>query len=269
MTRALLLREARDRRALPLVLLHGLLGSPAVFHGLVARSNHPGEMLALELPGHGVPPRPMPSSFEHCVDELSRELPPHSVLVGYSLGGRIALGIAARHPRLVHGVVAVGAHPGISCDRERRERLAWELAQRELLAREGLVAFVRQWEELPLFASQRSLDRERLAAQRATRLGHDPRGIAAALAVLGTGSMPSLLQGLGAGRVPVLMLAGAGDPRFVALAREAQRVAPNVLARVLDGSGHNVVLEAPEALARVVDEQLSRWSPAHPLENSA
>jgi len=211
----------------------------------------------------------MPSSFEAAVDELANDLPRASVVVGYSLGGRLALGMAAFRPEKTRAVVAIGAQLGLIGEVERAERRRWEREQQELLEEAGLPAFVAHWESQSLFASQRLLDAQRLERQRFQRLGHDARGIAAAMDVLGSGRMPDLRPRVTRERVPVLMVVGGSDPRFVPRALDAAAAAPNIEARIVAHAGHNVLLEAPEILADVLDQQLSRWSPAHHLEKIA
>lgn len=269
MSHRVLLREARDPRAAPVLLLHGLLGSPQSWQEVVSALGHAGPIHAAVLPGHGRPPRPMPSSFEAAADELANDLPHASVVVGYSLGGRLALGMAAFRPDKTRAVIAIGAQLGLIGEVERAERRSWEREQQELLEKAGLAAFVAHWESQGLFASQRSLDAQRLERQRSQRLAHDARGIAAAMDVLGSGRMPDLLPRVTRERVPVLMVAGESDPRFVARAHAAATAAPNIEARIVAHAGHNVVLEEPEILAGILDQQLSRWSPAHHLEKIA
>jgi 2-succinyl-6-hydroxy-2,4-cyclohexadiene-1-carboxylate synthase len=242
------LRRARDPRAVPVLFLHGLLGAAEFWSELAALLSYPGALGAVTLPGHGLPPSPAVQSFEEAVDALPLER--GSFVVGYSMGGRLALGLAARRPRDVRGVVAVGAHAGIADAAERERRIEWERKERALLESRGLDAFVDHWDTLPVFATQadllaRPLSRARLARQRAMRLGHDVGAVAQAFTALGSGHMPLLPKA----RVPTLLVAGERDERFAPAAH-----------RCIPGVGHNVVLEAPDAFARLLDRQLVEWS---------
>jgi 2-succinyl-6-hydroxy-2,4-cyclohexadiene-1-carboxylate synthase len=261
------LRSGKDAAAAPVLLLHGLLGGPEAFGEVVSELSYPGAILAARLPGHGASPSVVPDGFEQAVAAIARAIARPALLVGYSLGGRLALGLAALHPRKVRGVIAVGAHLGIEDPKLRAERSEWERAQSELLLRVGLDAFVRQWEELPVFATQRELGESqgrvgevRLARQRAMRLSHEARGIALAITRLGSGRMPLLSQKLAQHRVFVLMVAGERDRSFDAHAERASDASAHVHAHVVPSVGHNVALEAPATLAKILDQRLHAWS---------
>lgn len=234
-----------------LVLLHGFLGGPESWARFATALRHSGPVHAPRLFGHGQPPREVPPDFWGAVDALADEIPPRAIVIGYSLGGRLALGLACRHGERLAGVVAIGARPGITDAAERGARVSWEDELAEALERGGIERFVERWEALPLFASQRELPSALLAAQRRLRTSHDPRALGKVLRNLGTGRMPVLP--LDRAKAPVALLAGEHDPRRGALH------AP------VPGAGHNPLLEAPEALVRIIRDQLARWS--SPLEN--
>ncbi len=235
------------------VALHGFLGGPESF-AQVQRAfglESPSQVHALVLPGHGPAPWGLElETFDAVVDALIERLPGgRCVLCGYSLGGRLALAMAARAPDRVARVLAIGAHLGLSSTTLRAERRVWEEAQVARLQQQGLAAFVTSWASMPLFASQRDLPVELLAAQERTRLSHVPRGLAWALTVLGTASMPELLPRLLACDVPISLMAGERDQPYVAsLSSAAAELGCEI--QIVPGVGHNVVLERPAAVAR-------------------
>lgn len=245
----------------PLWLLHGFLGAPESWQRLRAELRYPGLVRVPCLFGHGLPPREVPADFDRAVDALAAEIREPAFVVGYSLGGRLALGLACRHPERVRGVIAIGAHPGLATAEERAARRAWEDELALRLETESLASFVDAWEKLPLFASQTRLPEAVLAAQRATRLAHDPRALGRALSALGTGRMPELP--LERAEVPVLLLTGEHDDKLAA----AARARPGVPERRIPGAGHNPLLETPSLLARVLDRELAAWSVTNTLEN--
>jgi 2-succinyl-6-hydroxy-2,4-cyclohexadiene-1-carboxylate synthase len=210
------------------------------------------DVLRPSLPGHGVPPAPFPEGgFSGTVRELAGLIePPHApaLVVGYSMGGRLALALALAYPERIHTAVVVGAHPGPRTEKEGRERAALDDARAARVLELGLPRFVAEWEKEPLFATQSRLPAEVLEAQRRDRLGHTEQGIARALRDLGPGRMPSQWDGLEmAGPVALHWVVGTEDPRSASIGGRAR-------VHRVEGAGHNVVLEAPVALARIIED---------------
>ncbi len=240
------------------VLLHGFLGAPASWE-LVRAALPPSErVLAPALAGHGARPVPAPASFEAEVDRLAdalvREEAGACHVVGYSMGARVALVLALRHPALVARLTLVSVLPGIGDDEERRVRAQHDDAlARELEAR-GLPAFVTRWEALPLFESQRALPTEVRARHREIRLSHEAAPLARALRVLTPGRMPPCAPKLGEIAAPTLLVAGAQDAKFVSVARSIAPLFADARVRILRDVGHDPTLERPRELASLMKE---------------
>jgi 2-succinyl-6-hydroxy-2,4-cyclohexadiene-1-carboxylate synthase len=238
----------------PLVALHGFAGAPAAWGAVASAIGGRALVAAPWLPGHD----PLPGwfgggTFEDAADAIARALPAlHSGpwhLLGYSLGGRLGLAMVLRHPDLFASACLVGASAGLRSEEERRARRESDAGWARLLRERGLAAFLAAWEGQPLFAGQRGLPAAMLEAQRSWREGLDAEGLARSLEWLGLGEMPDLWPALAQVRVPVLFVAGARDGKFASLAGAMAAAIPGAEARLVAGAGHNVVLEAPEALA--------------------
>jgi 2-succinyl-6-hydroxy-2,4-cyclohexadiene-1-carboxylate synthase len=185
-------------------------------------------------------------------------------VLGYSLGARVALGLCLEYPELFSRAALIGVNPGITEPSERTERVRWEQGFIEVLEREGLAAFLAQWEELPLFRSQASLPAEARAVQRHIRASHRAEGLAHALRVLGTGQMPDYFPELGRLKLPVLLVAGENDVKFRSIAERAQALLQNARIAVVPGAGHNPLIEAPDALLASIELFLTAPSLATP-----
>lgn len=242
----------------PLLLLHGFTGTPSAFAPLLARLSDFETTRSPALVGHDGRDRsgaPADDSFTTECDRIAavaRTLAPVHV-VGYSLGARIALGAIARHPALFRGATLIGLHPGLSDPEQRRDRVAADEVWCQILERKGLEAFVDAWQAQPLFASQATLPQEAIARQRRERLTHHPMGLAYSLRATGLGKMPDLSAVLdsdvwGHGP-PIELVVGGLDAKFVTL---AARYASRRSVLVVEGAGHNVLLERPEVVADAV-----------------
>jgi 2-succinyl-6-hydroxy-2,4-cyclohexadiene-1-carboxylate synthase len=237
----------------PLVLLHGFLGAPASWQAVLDALPHHGPVWCPWSPGHG-PAAPAPSSWQATVQALAAALPAGAVLAGYSMGARLALAAALLPGTALRATVLVGGHVGLATAAEREARAAPDARRAAALRAGPLEAFVTEWEALPLFASQQALPTALLAQQRAQRLAHDAQALAWAFDVAGLACMPDLRPAVAAARQPLHFLTGALDARFTALAATLARP-PWVTHAVLPGAGHNLLLEAPAAVAA----SLAQW----------
>jgi 2-succinyl-6-hydroxy-2,4-cyclohexadiene-1-carboxylate synthase len=191
---------------------------------------------------------------EAAAGELNRS---RAVLVGYSMGARVGLGLLARRPPWLSRAVLVGGRlpPADPAEREARRRLEDGWCHR--LRRDGLEAFLREWEAMPLWRTQADLPRARWERQREIRSRHDPEALAAAVETLGLARMPRQPDRLAAVEARVTLVVGSRDEKFAPLLRELAGVLPDAVSHTVPGAGHNVVLEAPDALARLVEGDLA------------
>jgi len=244
------------------VLLHGFTGSAASWGDALVDdlASRVGAPVLVDLPGHGsrVGERdPEAFTLERTWELIEEALPEPAPLVGYSMGGRLALSYAVEHPERVSALVLESASPGLLTaeERARRRTSDEELARR--LEQDGTGAFVDSWEELPLFASRKALPDEVRARQRALRLSNDPRSLASSLRGLGTGALPSYWEALGELGLPVLLLVGAFDAKFQAIAGHMADRLPRARQVVVPEAGHTVHLERPgawvDAVGRFLD----------------
>jgi 2-succinyl-6-hydroxy-2,4-cyclohexadiene-1-carboxylate synthase len=214
------------------------------------------ETLAVDLPGHGDAPPPadadLHTSAERMVAEAGR-----AVYVGYSMGGRVALHAALEHPVEVRALVLIGATAGIDDDGERSERRAADERLARRIETIGVPAFLTEWLGNPMFAGLSDG-----AAMRDDRLRNTAIGMAASLRATGTGTQQPLWDRLGDISVPVLVVAGEHDRKFRALGERIADAVPDSTLSVIDGAGHSVHLERPEATADAIAEWYRLRAPA-------
>lgn len=95
---------------LPLVMLHGWGMNLRVFDALREHlAAH--ETIAIDLPGHGRSPWWPDASFDSFCDAVLDALPPRCVLLGWSLGAKVAMALAARAPERITALVLLSATP--------------------------------------------------------------------------------------------------------------------------------------------------------------
>jgi 2-succinyl-6-hydroxy-2,4-cyclohexadiene-1-carboxylate synthase len=234
---------SRGRRV---VLVHGFTQTLASWAPVGERLGRRWEVVRVDLPGHGGSGR-VRVGFEEAAG-LVGEAGGVGAYVGYSLGGRVCLRLALDRPDLVPALVLLGASPGIAGAAGRAERRAADEALAGQLEREGVAAFVDRWLAGPLFATLPAG-----VAGRAGRLANTPEGLAYALRRLGTGAQEPLWDRLAGLRPPTLLVAGALDAKFAAVAREmAAAIGSAARVELVPGAGHAVHLERPDETAALV-----------------
>jgi 2-succinyl-6-hydroxy-2,4-cyclohexadiene-1-carboxylate synthase len=175
------------------------------------------------------------------------------VLVGYSLGGRLALRAALRSPGSFAAVVLVGSTAGIEEGPMRAQRVEADeklASWMEAMPIEDIVAL---WERQPLFADQ---PESLVEAQRPGRRSHDPRDLALILRTAGQGALDPVWHELRTLELPLLAIAGARDEGYTAAAKRLAAAAPNARAAIVEDAGHAAHLQRPEEVARLIAEFL-------------
>ena len=249
----------------PLVLLHGFTGSAASWSPLIDEFAGLGRIVAIDIIGHGAstaPEDPAHYAFEQALRDL-KEITgrlgiARAAWLGYSMGGRLALGMAVDHPEKVTSLILESATAGIQHEKERIERAEADQALARRIEAVGIERFVDEWEGLPIWESQRVLPDEVLRFQREIRLRNRTVGLANSLRGMGQGAQPSYWDRLGEIDLPVLLTAGALDRKFAGIAGQMGiRIAGAELSVVPD-AGHAVHLERPREFLGEVRAFLAR-----------
>lgn len=254
----------------PLLALHGFTGSSASWQPLIGQLAATRCTIAVDLIGHGQSDAPADPARYHadaCVADLVAILDllglEQTAVLGYSMGGRIALQLAATKPERISALVLESATAGIRDNAERQQRIASDETLARMIEEQGIDAFVRYWQQIPLFASQAQLPnavRDHLAAQ---RLRNNPAGLAASLRGMGAGQQPPQWEHLARLRMPVLLLAGEHDHKYRGLAAAMHTALPQARITIVPNAGHTIHLEQPAIFAQLVTTFLQHTDPLH------
>jgi 2-succinyl-6-hydroxy-2,4-cyclohexadiene-1-carboxylate synthase len=245
--------------------LHGFMGSAADWQDVATAIGDRAFCIALDLPGHGASLGFVPEAYTmegtaravvRTLDDLKARRP---VIVGYSMGGRLALYLALRHPERCAGLFLESASPGLESAGERAARREADQEKAKWLESGDFENFLRDWYRQPLFAPlarEAGLLRRTIEARRR----NDPTELARLLRGMGTGSQPSLWQELEGLAVPALAVAGQLDGKYVGISSRMASISPKVEPVVIPGVGHDVHDEAPAQYAALLGRFLDRLS---------
>jgi 2-succinyl-6-hydroxy-2,4-cyclohexadiene-1-carboxylate synthase len=232
-----------------IVLVHGFTQTGRSWAPIADRLADRFEIVAVDAPGHGRSAR-----VEADLDtgaELLAVVGGAANYAGYSMGGRLCLHLALAHPEIVDRLVLVSATAGIEDERERATRRAADDALATMIERDGVDAFLEGWVAQPMFAT---LDDPGLEDRRR----NDAGGLASSVRLAGTGTQRPLWDRLPALTMPVLVVAGALDAKFTALAERMAGLIPDATLAIVDGAGHTVHLERPDEFADLLAAWLNR-----------
>lgn len=246
----------------PVTLLHGFTQSGRSWRELIGHMPEGRMWIVPDLRGHGETQtrHRAPCSMAACTKDLLMLWEHLGVerthLVGYSMGGRLALHVAARHPERVLSLVTIGAHAGLE-EGARAGRRQGDEALAERIEHEGVESFVNYWGGLPLFAGVERRGPAYVAQVRAERLQNHAAGLACSLRGMGAGVMEPLWDELDRLTMPCTFVAGQLDHGYVASARRLAAAVPSGRHEIVLRAGHSVHQERPDAFARVLGAHLA------------
>lgn len=263
-----------DSRNLPLLFLHGFLGSGRDWFGVAESLAREYFCVLVDLPGHGKTrlrwqPGDDPFRFGGrkllaVLDTLQID---QSVLLGYSMGGRMALATLLSYPDRFSALILESAHPGLEDEAERKTRSQWEEEICERLGREEFPIFLNRWYAMAIF---RSLQKNppQLAAIIERRMQNRPEWPAAVFSGFGLSRQPNFWPQLVKITVPVLLIAGDLDPKYCAITSRMHRLIPQSHLVIIQNAGHMVHEEKEKTFTLEVKKFLrslvnSRFRPSY------
>lgn len=242
-----------------MVALHGFTHTGAQFDRLADAAAC--TIIAPDLPGHGdsAGHATDPATVVDAVADTVRATGGADAVpvLGYSQGARLAIAVTAAHPDAVSGLVLVSGSPGLDDEAERSARRASDEALAASIRSGGVEAFIDEWTDGGITSTRhRSEDDRRTDRER--RLVNTADGLARALTGYGQGVFPSQWSVLPRIAVPVLLVAGERDRRYVDLAASMASSFPHATVAVVEGAGHDVVADRPVSVGSLVSAFLDR-----------
>lgn len=249
-----------NHHAKTVLLLHGFMSDCRSMESIGQELGGSYNILYVDLPGFG---RSYSQKYDYgmetislCINEILKELNLDAVhVLGYSMGGRVALSFASIYPGRVHSLILESASPGLIDTDEKEKRLDIDKNRAGKIT-ESYQKFLDDWENMGLFRSQNNLSDEAFKQQREMREAQRPREVADSLLKYGTGVQPSYWERLQSLKMPVLLIVGAFDQKFVDINENMAKSIENAKLRIVDDAGHNIHLESAEKFDIIIKEFL-------------
>ena len=247
----------------PLLLLHGFTGSSAAWADVRVSLRQRRQLVLVDLIGHGLSAAPDDAeryTLECAALDLLALLDQLEItqtdMLGYSMGGRLALHLAVHAPERVRRLVLESASPGLADAQQRAARLAADGQLAERIERDGVAAFVAEWEQQPLLALGGQVPGAVRRRQHLLRLDQRAQGLANSLRGMGAGRQTPLWDRLDTLRCPTLLVVGERDARYRAVADQMRALLPAAAIALVPDAGHTVHLDQPAPFASLVTDVL-------------
>ena len=248
----------------PLLLLHGFTGNSDTWTETIDYLKEHYTCIAVDIIGHGRSSCPADEERYNIelaardMNELMNKLGHFKFhLLGYSMGGRLALTIAALFSNSVKSLLLESASPGLKTSEERLQRKKADANLAEKIEQEGIESFEKYWSEIPLFATQQKLPQEKRTAIRQQRLQNSVVGLSCSLKGMGTGSQPSWWGALSDLSMSVLLVTGTEDRKFTKIASQMVQLIPSAVWKEINGAGHAIHVEDSAKFGTIIKEFLS------------
>lgn len=232
--------------------VHGFTQTRESWTPLLNKLSDAFQYVTIDAPGHGESSL-LTGDLLQTADQLVATAGP-AVYCGYSMGARMCLHAALIHPEAVTGLVLISGTAGIDDESERRKRHQSDQQLAQHILDIGVDQFIDEWLAQPMFSTV-PID----ADDRVLRKFNTASGLANSMITAGTGSQLPLWDRLGELRMPVLIIAGANDAKFVAIAKRMHRLITLSQLEIVTNAGHTVHYEQPAVVASL----LEKWLSAH------
>jgi 2-succinyl-6-hydroxy-2,4-cyclohexadiene-1-carboxylate synthase len=227
------------------------MGDSNEFNEVIALLSAQFCCLTVDLPGHGKTRvlggdecYTMSNTAQALINLLEQLNVKECFLVGYSMGGRLALYLNLHFPQCFSKVVIESASPGLKTQGDRVERTQRDIELAQELEKSDFSSFLSNWYNQPLFVSLKK--HPEFKSLIASRLQNHPLELAKLLRNMSTGCQPYLWEELKKNRNPLLLLVGEYDAKFIAINSEMARLCKSAKLEIVNNCGHNIHFENPK-----------------------
>ncbi len=238
----------------PVILfLHGFMGDRFEFASAIDTLSKQFYCVAIDLPAHGqteVNDQDYAYTIHATADCVIKFLDflhvNHCFLVGYSMGGRLALYLTIHYPQYFAKVMLESASAGLRTAAERGDRLAKDrqlATELENLENGNFKLFLENWYRQAIFVNLRS--HPNFPQMLAQRSNNSPVKLAKSLRNISTGLQPSLWEELPKNKIPLLLVVGELDRKFININQQIEQLCKSCKLEIIPNCGHNIHFENP------------------------
>jgi len=245
-----------------IIFFYVFLGSGLDWEEIIDRLSSDFYCLAIDLPGHGktrVHGSITAYSMESFAGSFTRFVKSSGImnpsLVGYSMGGRLAMFLTVSVHNLWSAAVFESATPGLRKEKQRVERQTKDNKIAKRLEKEKLEDFIADWYQQTLFQTLEKSKNFNSIVKR--RRNNNSEELAKSLKMMGVGVQPSLWNACRTINIPILLLTGEFDRKFCSIIKDMNTINSDFNLEIIKNAGHNVHLEQPDAYFKQIHKFLT------------
>ena len=248
----------------PILFLHGFSGSSNCWTDIRKEISAP--TLALDVPGHNK------SYFlnldeEYTYKDFRSELflilnhinVKKVHLLGYSMGGRLAISFTQKYPELVKSLILESSSLGLVSHDEKEAQIEKDDKLLQLI-NTSMDEFVSHWSKNPLFINQESRNKDDFNKLNENRLKHSKDQLSKSLLSLSKANMPAFIEAFSTFDCPVYLINGKEDTKYIKINRDMMKVNKRAKQFIINNSSHNVHIENKNDFILTVNNILKDFS---------
>jgi len=242
------------------LLIHGFTGSSEDWND-VRNSMKGVRFLLLDLPGHGRSDSSpdlkyyTQENLVKLIEDIRNGLGlKRLIIIGYSMGGRLALSYAVEYPDNLQKLIIESGHAGLETEEERSERTNQDEKLADFIVQNEIDDFVDFWMSKDIFVTQSNLPESERVEIRNRKLLNSTRGLSNMLKGFSPGRMTPLWDKLRKVHCDTLLIAGELDVKYCEVGKKMQNKIINSRLEIVDGAGHNVHLEKRDRFIKLIDD---------------
>jgi len=231
----------------PILFLHGFSGSSDCWKNIRREINLP--TIAIDIPGHNK------SYFLNLNEDYNykdfrtelflilNEINVKKVhLLGYSMGGRLAISFTQKYPELVKSLILESSTLGLVSHDEKEIQIEKD---NELLniINNSMTDFITHWSQNPLFLNQEKRNSEDFNKLNNNRLKHNKEQLSKSLSSFTKANMPAFIEAFATFDCPVFLINGKDDTKYIKINRDMMKIHKKAKQFIINNSSHNVHLE--------------------------
>lgn len=257
------------------LFIHGFTGCAEDWFPIIEELPETFNYVALDLIGHGKSDKPVSPEL-YSVDSIIEQLkfvkekvsPTEPIiLIGYSMGGRIALTFAVNHPDYLKGLILESASAGIKNDADRKKRYEDDLKLVQYIHDHTMEEFIEFWYDQEMFNTQRRFSNDKIKKMHKKKYNNSKIGLMNILRGFSTGIMPPVHDKLKNIPFKVILISGELDGKYTFINSKIVRGFNKAKHKVVKYSGHNTHLEEPKRFIEIVTNYLNQILTAESQKN--